>query len=245
MTPSPNKVETATGSGGLPPHSPAEPYGGDDGGSEDHRLLSYRERLQRCRLGLGLSIVSVTGLFLALSLAYLYRRHFSTTDADGRQVSTWLQVKLPPVLLLNTLLLLASSSTLELARKRLRERALLAPLAGIPGVRSENSASLPWLGITLVLGVGFLAGQVAAWQSLRVQGFYLAGNPSSAFFYILTGAHAIHLLVGIAALLYAAGASFFARTLELRCLIVDVTSWYWHFMAALWLGIYALLAFAQ
>ena len=54
--------------------------------------------------------------------------------------------------------------------------------------------------MTLILGFGFLFGQMVAWRSLRVEGFYLERNPSSAFFYLLTGTHALHLTVGLIAL---------------------------------------------
>ena len=240
-----SEVERAPelGGGGPTTHLPGG-FGGDDGHGEDERRQNYRDRLRRCRLGLGLSMVSVTVLFIALTSAFLFRQHHALS-LSGDTSNNWMHVVLPPILFLNTVLLLLSSGTLEMARRRLRERALLAPLRGILGDSPEASPSLPWLGMTLVLGFGFLFGQMVAWRTLRVEGFYLERNPSSAFFYLLTGTHALHLTVGLIALIYAALARYFARTLELRCLIVDVTSWYWHFMAILWIYIYALLAFGQ
>ena len=219
--------------------------GGDSGNSEENRTRTYQDRLKRCRLGVGLSMVSVAMLFIAISSAYLVRQHSAMVNENGERVSTWMQFTLPPLLMVNTLILLASSATLELARRNLRRRVLFAPLEEIPGIRHDANPTLPWLATTLVLAFGFLTGQAMAWRSMQHEGFYLAGNPSSAFFYLLTGTHAIHLMVGTIALVYAAGAHFIARTLENRCLIVDVTSWYWHFMAALWLCIYALLRFAR
>jgi cytochrome c oxidase subunit 3 len=61
---------------------------------------------------------------------------------------------------------------------------------------------------------------------------------------VLTGAHAVHLLAGILALIYASAMLFRSRALERRRIAVDVTAWYWHFMALLWLYIFALLKFA-
>jgi cytochrome c oxidase subunit 3 len=232
------------GGGGPTTHLPGGGFGGDDGHGEDERRQNYRDRLRRCRLGLGLSMVSVTVLFIALTSAFLFRQHHALS-LSGDTSNNWMHVVLPPILFLNTVLLLLSSGSLEMARRRLRERELLAPLRGILGDTPEALPSLPWLGLTLVLGFGFLFGQMIAWRTLRVEGFYLERNPSSAFFYLLTGTHALHLTVGLIALIYAALARYFARTLELRCLIVDVTSWYWHFMAILWIYIYALLAFGQ
>jgi cytochrome c oxidase subunit 3 len=74
------------------------------------------------------------------------------------------------------------------------------------------------------------------------RGFFMSGNTGSSFVYVLTGMHAVHLLVGIAALLYAA---VFVRwrthALERRRMILDVTSLYWHSMGALWLYVFVLL----
>jgi len=237
--------EALHGGGGRNGNSSHTGGGGDSGNSEENRTRTYQERLKRCRLGVGLSMVSVTMLFIALSSAYLVRQHSAMVNDNGERVSTWMQLTLPPLLMVNTLILLLSSLTLERARQNLRRRVLFAPLAGIAGIRHDANPTLPWLATTLVLAFGFLSGQAVAWRTMQQEGFYVAGNPSSAFFYLLTGAHAIHLAVGVLALLYAAVAHLMARTLETRCLIVDVTSWYWHFMAVLWIYIYALLYFAR
>jgi cytochrome c oxidase subunit III len=235
------------GGGGIHTGTPDRGLGGgdDSGHQEEKRIATYQERLRRCRWGVGLSMISVSMLFIALTSAFLLRQHSYFVDETGNHVSDWLHLSLPPLLAFNTAILLMSSISLELARRSLRQHVLLAPLSSIPGIRRERQHSLPWLAITLVLGLGFIAGQVVAWRSMQGAGFYLSGNPASSFFYLLTIAHAIHLLAGIVALLYAGMAHIFSRTLEMRCLIVDVTSWYWHFMAILWLCIYALLAFAQ
>jgi cytochrome c oxidase subunit 3 len=122
---------------------------------------------------------------------------------------------------------------------------VLEPIAGIPGIKPEPQRSLPWLTITLILGNGFLIGQAFAWMALQQHGVFLASNPSSSFFYLLTGTHAVHLGIGIFALLFAALTHLFSRRLELKCLVVDVTSWYWHFMGVLWIYILGLLYFMR
>ena len=104
---------------------------------------------------------------------------------------------------------------------------------------------LPWLGITLFLAFGFLAGQTMVWSSLRSQGLFVRSNPSSSFFFVLTGTHAVHLAGGIIALLFAAWGAWVKHRFESRQLVVEVTSWYWHFMGVLWLYIFGLLHFAR
>jgi cytochrome c oxidase subunit 3 len=66
-------------------------------------------------------------------------------------------------------------------------------------------------------------------------------HPSSSFFLIFTGLHAVHLLGGLLALLYAAGGKWMQIRFDSQVLAVEVTAWYWHFMAVLWLAIFALL----
>ena len=90
-----------------------------------------------------------------------------------------------------------------------------------------------------------MAGQFSAWEQLRASGVFIATNPSSSFFYILTASHAAHLAGGMLALLYSAGLALFSRNLEREVVVVDVTSWYWHFMGLRWIYLFLLLRFAQ
>ena len=109
----------------------------------------------------------------------------------------------------------------------------------------NNQHSVPWLGITFVLGAGFLVGQLLAWSEMRHLGIFVSTNPSSSFFYVLTGAHGLHLLGGVLALAYAGVTSLLRKPLATRFLVVDVTALYWHFMDFLWIYIFALLHFAR
>jgi cytochrome c oxidase subunit 3 len=98
-----------------------------------------------------------------------------------------------------------------------------------------------WLYATLLLGLAFVGGQLIAWHSLEAHGVYLATNPSSSFFYLLTATHGVHLLGGIVALCYLA---FRARRIAVTAkkrTAVDVTAIYWHFMDGLWIYVLALM----
>ena len=115
----------------------------------------------------------------------------------------------------------------------------------LPELLVRNEKSFPWLGITVLLGMGFLAGQWLAWGELHTRGFYVSTNPSSSFAFLLTITHAVHLTGGMIALLWAASASLLHKPVETRRIVVDITAWYWHFMAVLWIYIFALLGFAR
>jgi cytochrome c oxidase subunit III len=140
---------------------------------------------------------------------------------------------------------LLSSGTMEAARRSITRQAALAPVKSIPGVSLGKESRWPWLGMTVVLGFGFLIGQWFAWGELHNRGFYVDTNPSSSFAFLLTITHAVHLAGGLIALLWASTASLLKRPVESRRIIVDVTAWYWHFMALVWLYLFALLMFAR
>jgi cytochrome c oxidase subunit 3 len=133
----------------------------------------------------------------------------------------------------------------EMARRQIARRAVLDPVKSIPGVSLGREQTFPWLGISAALGMGFLGGQWLAWRELARRGFYVSTSPSSSFTYLLTAAHAVHLAGGLLVLLWAVAMSARGAALESRYIVVDVAAWYWHFMALLWIYIFALLWLAK
>jgi len=117
----------------------------------------------------------------------------------------------------------------------------------------KNAAMLHfsrWWAVTTALGVAFLGGQLLAWWQLQARGVYLGSNPSSSFFYVLTAAHGLHLVGGLAALGYVlarplnSGARGGARgDAASRRTAADVSAIYWHFLGLLWLSLFLLLLF--
>ena len=90
----------------------------------------------------------------------------------------------------------------------------------------------------LALGLVFVAGQGLAWAQLRAQGLYLATNPNSWFFYVLTAVHAVHVLGGLGGLLRVIRK---IGNSTLRKSTLDATARYWHFMDGLWIYLLLLL----
>ncbi len=204
------------GGGGRGPTAPAG--GGDDGGGDDrNRRREWSPAPRRYSTAIALGIVSILMFFMALSSAFIVLRRGS---------GVWVTVHLPLVLWANTGILLGSSFTLEVARRRLS-------LADPSGFRKF------WL-LTTVLGFLFVAGQLIAWRQLVAQGVYIASNQASSFFYIFTGAHAVHLLGGVCALLYVLARKFDNSSLALPT-AAEIASYYWHFMDGLWIFLLALL----
>jgi len=117
-------------------------------------------------------VATVVMLFTGFAAAYLER---STSGA------TWERIKLPPLVLVNTAILVASSLALEWAR------------------RHDGRGNK--LGIAL--GFAFVIGQTAAFFQLRAAGVFVSSNAHASFFYLLTGLHAAHVVGGLIALLAA------------------------------------------
>lgn len=187
---------------------------GPNGGGNQTSADSYR-------LGMWLALASVTMLFSGLTSAYIIR-------LGGSQ--DWRAIEIPRFLIPNSLLLLASSATLEMFRRRL--------------VATTTRKARFWIAITVLLGASFLAGQLAIWKALASQGVYLSSNSYSSFFYLLTGCHAVHLLGGLVALVVLAAMAF--RELQPtrgQRIFADVTAIYWHFMDGLWIYLFVLLFF--
>ena len=228
----------------LPPHTGG---GGDDGrnnrGSGDS-MPNYGERLRRARLGLAVSMTPIVVLFLSFSAVYLAERGFFTFDMAARtRLLAWLPVPLPwPLLMGNTAILIASTITIELARRDITRQSALAPVKSIPGISLGDERHFPWLGLTTALGAVFLAGQLFIWSRLGSHGFHLGTSPSTSFVYFVTGMHGVHLAGGALALLYAGVATLLHRPVESRRIVVDIAAWYWHCMTGIWIYILVLLS---
>lgn len=220
-------------------------HGGGGDGDFGPGLPDYATRLRRARLGLLVALTPVLMLFVSFSSAYVVRQGLPTLDPRTNQlVRDWIPVTLPRLLLINTGVLILSSLFMELARRQIKRQVSGAALETVPGVSTDDRVKIPWLPMTLLLGLLFLFGQWTAWRQLASSGFYVATTPSSSFVYLLTGTHAVHLMGGVLALFVAGIASLLHRSVATRSIVVDVTAWYWHFMAALWIYILCLLEFA-
>jgi cytochrome c oxidase subunit 3 len=217
-------IEDIRGSGGKPPSRRDDGDGGDDGGNTggDRRPEPRRSSAKKYSTAIALAMLSILMFFMVLTAAFVVLR--------VKNLHTWSAIRLPWILWLNTAVLLASSATIELARRKLQ-------VDGLRGFRQM------WA-LTTILGMIFLAGQVIAWRHLAAEGVYVASRLSSSFFYVFTALHAAHLVGGICALLYVGLRNFEAAHVS-RLVAAEVTSYYWHFMDGLWLFLLALLYFGQ
>ena len=171
--------------------------------------------------GIWVGLAAITMTFAAFTSALVVRQGAAPD---------WQHITLPSILYFNTLLIIASSVTLEISRRRVA--------AFMGGIKDRAANPARWLYITLALGVLFVAGQTFAWVQLKSQGFGLATNVSYSFFYVLTVAHALHLLGGLGGLVRVIAK---LHNSVLRRSTLDATSRYWHFMGVLWVYLLFLL----
>jgi cytochrome c oxidase subunit III len=200
------------------------PNGKGKGNGHEGPFPGYDSTANRYRIGMWVALASILMLFTALTSAYIVRAASS---------NDWRPLPMPRILLLSTGLILVSSATLELAKRKLK-----AMLEG---------SYRTWLLLTAALGLGFLASQLFAWRQLVSQGVYVASHPHSSFFYLLTATHGVHLIGGLLALVY-----LIVRTRQplkderfqaKRVAAAGAVSIYWHFMDLLWIYLFVLLFF--
>jgi cytochrome c oxidase subunit 3 len=237
------------GAGGKPPVDWRPTGGGGNGDDDEWNRLGRGgpgELLKRYRL-MVLFILAGDLIFI-LPVAIIFMAHQGTGHLDTRNpefIGDWHPVALPPLLFLNTAVLILSSLTMEIARRHIfHELDVVEEWLGLG--RPALKRTLPWLAVTLVLGSLFVAGQWTAWGQLASQGFRFDQNatPAVYYFYIVTFIHAAHLAAGIVGLALCLGLLGLLRKVEYRQIAVDCLSWFWHLMGLVWLLLFAMIAWA-
>lgn len=213
-----------TGIGGAPSGGNGPKGNGSGGNGGKRRDDAGRDfSPNRYRVTLWVLIAAIMMMFASLVAAYIM-----LWSADS-----WRPVAIPSLLWLSTGLIITSSLTFERARRSLK--------------RGDDDVYSRWLLLTLLLGLGFLTSQLFAWRQLVKQGIYMTTNPHSSFFYLLTGAHGLHLLGGILALNFLLLRTRYRRSdasaEAKRQAAASAVSIYWHFMDGLWVFLFLLLLF--
>ncbi|MGB6876967.1 MAG: cytochrome c oxidase subunit 3 [Candidatus Acidiferrales bacterium] len=206
-----DELEIIGSSGGAKP--PAGSGGDGDDGRRGGGPSGIPQRVYVT--GITIAMGGILMFFMALVSAFIVRKGLG---------GDWLPFAMPRILWLDTAILLASSATLIQARRLFK--------------RGDSGGFRHWWAVTTVLGLLFLAGQLIAWRQMVAGGFYLATNASNSFFYVLTAAHGLHLMGGIAALLFVGWGRLRRLTLTTG---TEIVGYYWHFLDGLWVFLFLLL----
>jgi len=168
-------------------------------------------------LGLAAFLAVAVSLFALFVSAYTLRME----EPD------WVPVRDPDLLWINTGFLVLASIAYHWTRNQ--------ATAG----RSENLAV--GLMVSGVLSLLFLFGQLVTWQQLQDAGYFLAGNPANAFFYLLTAVHGIHLLGGLWVWGRSLQRVWSGAEADAVRVSIELCTIYWHFLLLVWVVLFGLL----
>lgn len=166
------------------------------------------------------TLVSIFAIFASLAVAFLIR---------SANPAYWRPIHLPRQLVLSTILLLAASAMAEMSRYVLKRRAPMQIYTS-------------WLIRSGLFAMAFVVAQALCWRLMLEE--VAANNTNERFFYVLTGTHAVHVLGGMVALCYLLWRGWHpwenADALR-RQTITTMLATYWHFMGAIWIGLYLMI----
>lgn len=185
---------------------------------------SSRLAIQKTALWVFIAIVSV--VFLLFFITFITHTQYPGFQALAGQ--PWSPLANTTPLWMNTLLLTTSSFAIHLA--------LIAARRNLP-----NAAIVAML-VAALFAVQFMLAQLWLWRQLNGMGYSLTSNPANSYFYMLTAIHGLHLLGGLAVLLRTGLLFLRGVTLASVQASLELCTIYWHYLLALWLVLFALLA---
>ncbi|MFV0338593.1 MAG: heme-copper oxidase subunit III [Chthoniobacterales bacterium] len=165
-------------------------------------------------------ILAESSLFTIFVVAYVFYMGKSLNPPYPSEV-----LELP---LVASICLFSSSFTILMAEKALAKgRTLLFNI---------------WWAVTILLGATFIGFTANEWYHLIVQKhLWMSTNVFGTTFYSLVGLHATHVIVGIALLTITLIASLRGKIETRHHEHVEMVSWYWHFVDAIWVVVLTLV----
>lgn len=181
--------------------------------------MSRHQTVSTAKLAVTLLIVSLGSMFAAIAFLWIFRLRDRLNFV----------FKSPDVLWLSTFLLLASSLTFIFALRAVNKDDQV-------GLRRN-------VYLTAVLGGLFVISQLVAWGQLINAGVYAQNNPFSGLFYVMTGVHAFHVLIGLVWLGFIISLMNRAVFTSKKHLALSLSASYWHLMDVVWIVFFILLVF--
>lgn len=169
------------------------------------------------RIGLWVFLGVASSLFVLFVSAYAMRLG----------LGDWSPLPRPRLLVLNTALLVGASLAMQWTVYAVR--------------RSEARRVQRGLALSGLLTLGFLVGQLVVWRQLQGAGYLLSTNAATAFFYLFTAVHGLHVAGGLVAWARASLRAVRGADPERTRLGVELCATYWHYLLAVWVGLYALI----
>ena len=195
------------------------PAPGEHHGPVEHTYQRYRTGLSAPLLGMILFLGSELALFGSFFMFYGYKRLIDNYNwpQEGFEIPA-------NATGINTMILVASSFTCELALLSL--------------MRRRRPGLIGWLVVTFILGAIFLGLQAHEYMTI---GFTPKDEAIGSIFFSLTGLHGAHVFIGLTLLLFCiirAVRGHFSREAHPGLLVCSV---YWHFVDIVWIVLYTLV----
>lgn len=175
-------------------------------------------------LGAGAKTVALTVLMAVITSFFAL---MMSAYAERMELGDWVPLNEPGLLWINTGLLVAASIAFQWTRNAASEE--------------QTSRLVPGMFITGALTSAFVVGQLVAWQQLYAGGEYVSGNPANGFFFLLTGAHALHILGGMYVWVRATVRLVSGNDADGVRKSIELCTVYWHFLLVVWLVMFGLL----
>ena len=165
------------------------------------------------------AIGSITLTFAGFTSAYIVRK------AQG----LWEQFTMPSIFYYSTVIILLSSLIFILGKRAFKAK----------DFKKYNLAML----VTLLLGITFMVLQYMGFKLLYSENVRINGNVSNSFFFVIAGAHLLHILGGVIALTISWLRNYIRPEAKRTLLSVEIMGTYWHFIDILWLYLFVFLVF--
>ena len=170
------------------------------------------------KVALSIFLVVASVVFSLFTVGYILRM----------ELPDWRPLSEPAQLWFNTALLVISSILFQWARN-------------ITKGDGEKNVRIAFYGAG-VFAILFIVGQLITWNSLQSAGYFIVSNPANAFYYLMTGLHAVHLLGGLWVWSKSSISLLSGREPKDIKLSIELCTLYWHFLLIVWLVLFALLS---
>ena len=179
--------------------------------------VEQKKRIHPHKFTLWVAIGSILMMFAGLTSAFIVKSN----------QANWKMVTMPKIFWVSTVVLVISSLTMQMALRSFKQR--------------EMRQYRLLIGLTLLLGIGFVTLQIFGFLQLWEQQVTFKGAGAGQFLYVIFGLHALHVTGGLIALAIMFGKAFVGKTKLYSSVPVEVIATYWHFVDILW--IYLLVFF--
>lgn len=172
-----------------------------------------------------------TALWVFLAIATSLFALFVSAYAMRLGLADWTPLPRPRLLLFNTALLVGASVAMEWTARAARGTDLARVRRGL------------W--VSGVLTLGFVVGQLSVWSQMNAAGYFVTTSAATAFFYLLTAVHGLHVLGGLVAWGRASARARRGDDPPRIRLGTELCATYWHYLLGVWVVLYALLVSNQ